>query len=276
MKIAVTSDLHLGITSGGEISSMAKDLFSHEVDCLVIAGDIAESLDGFCECIKIFKYILRKQNVAISVLPGNHDIWVRDDQYNSLDILRILETKSRELGVHWLEDDNCVLGNTTIVGSYLHYDYSAKDTIGPASTLSDLYYQVNKKTVNNDGNYLVGLPEDKIFARQIGEKFIDRLERASKSNCETIIVATHVPCLEEQITRKPYDLTWSFSTAYFGNLTYQDIIKNNQKVKAVISGHSHVGVDTVFFRESGKMRVINIASDYHRPKFVVLDTNNVV
>ena len=77
-----------------------------------------------------------------------------------------------ERGFYYLEHTNIVVGNTAIVGSYLHYDYSAKE---PSLNLSDEYYVERKQKITNDGFYLIGLPDDITFAQQIGVEFRKRL-----------------------------------------------------------------------------------------------------
>ncbi len=46
--------------------------------------------------------------------------------------------------------------------------------------------------------------------------------------------------------RKPDDFDWGFSNAYFGNLTLgRQVLETSKKVQAVVSGHTHIGMQVV-------------------------------
>jgi predicted MPP superfamily phosphohydrolase len=272
MKLAFTADLHYPTTSRSTLLSLASDIASQEPDVVALGGDIGEvyhSLDCFDACLSLFREALK--DIPILVLPGNHDLWVppEDVIWNSLDLFndllpRIVQTH----GCHWLETENFIHGKVAIVGSYLHYDYSAKDTIGPASKLPDEWYEQNRDRILND-RFLKGLPRDREFAKQLGEGFRGRLQAAQDApEIASIIVLTHVPCLEEQITRNPHNFNWAVATPYFGNLSHQQFIKEMSKVRYVVSGHSHKAAEATVDRGNMPvMTAINLDSDYRNPKF---------
>jgi hypothetical protein len=132
----------------------------------------------------------------------------------------------------------------------LHYDLSAKDKVGPVAMLPDEYFIANKANIINDGRFFVGLPADKDFAKMVGEGFRQRLVAAKDD--QAIMVVTHVPCIEQLITRRPNDTRWATSTPFFGNLSHEKLIKS-------CSGHSHQKEEYVF-----ENRIIcrSIESDY--------------
>ncbi len=279
MKIAITGDTHLGHSSIENIENMAKKMSDSNPDLRIHLGDIGESTIGthlIAEALQILK--------IDAAIVGNHDLWVNTSSRNtSLDLFySILPKLFIYNRFHYLEDQNLIKDNVAVVGSYLHYDYSAQDTCGKAvnyikTKFSDLgfdeYYSLFKKRINNDGIYLRGPTTDKNFAEYIGNKFRSRLMQAEQDEAiDHIIIVTHVSCMPSQITRKPDDLEWSIGTPYFGNLSHVDFIKSLTKVKYVVSGHSHRGNHkTEIFDDGQKVQVINLDSDYKKPTFITLE-----
>lgn len=270
MKIAVTGDLHLGITRTRTIKEFAAELAAVQPNVVGIVGDIADGgIAKIIQCLEIFKN--QFPSIPIVACAGNHDLWVHD-RVDSPELFRILGAEAHKLGIGWLDTENTYIDDVAIVGSYLHYDYSAKDTVGPCAGFSDAYYAKNKHNVNNDGNYMKGI-SDIEFANLIGAKFEERLDEATRrAGVSKIVVLSHVPCMECQLTRRPFNFPWSVGTPYFGNLSHQQSIKDNPKVVAVVSGHSHIGSDNLVERDNlAPIKVLNLSSEYYDPKAVVFD-----
>jgi len=257
-----------------EIRKMVEHMSWESPDVIVLAGDLAETvhnLDRFSDLLGIFT--LKFPTTPLLVLSGNHDLWCHShpnyNSYNSKDLwttqLPNITESSRGF---WLERKNWSRDGIAIVGSYLHYDYSAQDKTGPTSTLPHEYLAANKHRINNDGNYMKGLPDDKTFALEIGKSFRRRLLEAQNDlSIKSIVVITHVPCVNQLVTRKPYNYSWSISTPYFGNLSHEDLIFGCSKVKWIVSAHSHQEISTVFNSPHGKIQLFNLGSDYHKPDY---------
>lgn len=273
-RILVTSDTHYGFTTKSSIVAMAKDMATLKPDAVVIAGDVGEVLRGmenFTNCLHVMN---EETQVPVLVVLGNHDLWVGDPkEYNSLDLWETYGELIHDNGCFYLEEDNYILDDVAIVGSMLHYDYSAIDTVGVMAGRPAEWFMNNKAEVINDGRFFHGLPDDITFAKEIGEKFRTRLQEAQDDpKINSIIVTSHVPCMEQQMTRNPHSAQWARSTPYFGNLSHQDFIEQCSKVKHVASGHSHCGNDNTIVREGQPdIRVRNIAADYLAPTFIVCD-----
>jgi len=275
MKIIVTSDLHYPTTSKDQIMDLIRDIKEEKPHFLVIAGDIGENRISsymFYDCLDFFAQ--QGLDCLIGVIAGNHDLWA-PQAYNGHILIssltlweRYLKSMTENTGAIWLESQNIVFGNVAIVASMLHYDFSAIDKNGSAS-FSKAYFIKHKKEIVNDGKFFVDLPNDISFAKSIGDSFRERLLSAQNNpDIKEIIVVTHVPCLEPQITRKPWDFQWSVATPFFGNLSHQELILSCDKVSNVISGHSHQDIDIKF---AGK-RVAVIGSDYGSPKYITINT----
>lgn len=275
MKIIVIGDLHLGITEKYMIEHVAKEAASVNPDVIVFAGDNAESISGTKKFEQLLKIYRRAYKGPLAVVLGNHDLYVNPKfttDKTSLDLWNhILKDKAEKIGgVIWLEDNNFIFENVALVGSYLHYDYSSKDKVGPCAGLADEYYRINKDIA--DIKYHVGLPNDKEFAKQIGDKFRARLMSAQMdNNVSKIIIVTHVPCMECLVTRRPQDYEWSKSTAYFGNLSHEEYIKSCTKVVQVVSAHSHVQHFAEIESYNRTIKCCTLASDYHDPVNMLIE-----
>lgn len=276
MKIAVTADLHYGITRSHQIKEMINRIMEQSPDAIAIGGDVGEVIQGvnsYTNCLRMFT----ETKLPVLVVSGNHDLWTYDepDKPDSLTLWNeIIPTRTRAARAIWLEGENWVSGKVAVVGSYLHYNYTGRDTVGPTVGFADEYFAVNKKNIlPPEGEHMIGLPSDIEFAKQIGDRFLTRLQSAQADpNIESIVVVTHVSCMECQMSRNPHDASWSFGTPYFGNLSYENDIKQCSKVKFVVSGHSHQPSYTVINRgKTADLVVHNLGSDYRKPDFVMLN-----
>lgn len=265
MRIAITSDLHYPITSKGTILELIDRIKLSDSKVVCLAGDIAECRLGthlFTECVKFFTYAFSN----VCVVLGNHDCW--DDYGNSqLHFDKILPELCKNAGAHYLENNNYYLDNLTIVGSMLHYDYSAKSK--EASIYDDSWFAVNKGKFNNDAYYLKLTKSDIEFATELGNKFVYRLKEAdADENVHSIVIVTHDPCFDCQVTRKP---EWIYSNAYFGNITYENEIKKINKLKHVVSGHTHCRTKDEIIVDNRTINVETLGSDYYKPEFVIVE-----
>lgn len=276
MKLIFTSDLHYPITKWDLIQKLAKDIAGENPRALVLGGDIGETVRDhrfIIECIELF---VETVGCPILVFAGNHDLWVSPD--SKIDSRQIWESKFRKwveaAGARYLEDQNFLYieedGRTVaVVGSYLHCDYSTKDTIGAVGNLPDDYFWENKKRFINDGVYMRGLPNDREFAGEIGRGFLARLHQTKTA--DAVVVCTHNPAVEELIIRRPHDTSWAMSTPYFGNISYQKELAEMKNLKYIISGHTHVGRRTTF----NGMPAVSLDVDYNAPAYEVIDVHNL-
>ena len=131
MKIVFTSDLHIDVTpqNGLLLPYLAEVACEMMPDLFVIAGDVANSLDGVEKALAAFT-ALPCPKVFV---PGNHDLWVQskhavkrgqDSQYLYSTAIREI---SSQQGFHYLVDSPLVIGGVGIVGSIGLYDYSLRD-----------------------------------------------------------------------------------------------------------------------------------------------------
>lgn len=289
MKIAFTADTHLvcdyeGMTTEPQLFALRDDIYAHNPDIIAHGGDIGEvrvDLKNFTRVLQILGE--KKEGVLVA---GNHDLWSNPGAVcpvsSAMLWSEVIPKMCQDHGWHYLEEKNWIKDGVAIVGSYLHYDYSAKDLEGVAVNYiranfpdwsQDEYYERMKKRSVNDAKFFRGLPRDKEFAKLIGDAFRKRLLAAQEdSDVHSIVVITHVPCMPCQITRKPHEWHWSCATAYFGNLSHVETIMECSKIKFILSGHSHQGNRKLLELSNGQViDIITLDSDYRKPSFEVIE-----
>ncbi|HEV2705093.1 MAG TPA: metallophosphoesterase [Pyrinomonadaceae bacterium] len=91
MRVFAISDLHTDFKENRLVVERLPDnTFNRDV--LIVAGDIADQL----EVIEYTLALLRSKFLKVCYVPGNHELWVRDGDYDSIEKLRrVLETCRR-------------------------------------------------------------------------------------------------------------------------------------------------------------------------------------
>lgn len=273
-KIVITSDLHLGITTTAELNTLVSTIATEQPDLTVLAGDIAEGLPNFVRCMKLFAQLPGE----VAVLAGNHDVWARANFASQALWERHLPEAVRVAGMLWLEETVWRRDGVAVVGSLVWYDYSAVDPTLPAHP-PEVFVE-RKRFYNADAKFVHWPWSDQEFAAKLGDALCERLRGLeADAGVRDVVVVSHVPLVEEQMCRAPHDPAWGFSNAYFGNLTLGERVLAMRKVRAIVSGHTHVGregqVKRPAFPEEPAVAVSVLASDYHAPLYRVIDTTKL-
>jgi 3',5'-cyclic AMP phosphodiesterase CpdA len=266
--VAVASDLHLGIASAGVLRSLASAVAARDPDAVVLAGDVAEGPSLFLEALRIFSGALPE--AALLVLPGNHDLWAREGATSADLFSRLLPGLARDGGFRWLEGDPFAKGGTAVAGSVAWYDYSAAE---PGLDLGPGWYASHRREIMADGREMDPDWDDRAFAAERSRALLADLDALeARPDVSRVLVVSHVPLLEEQVARKPWDPAWARGTAYFGNLTLGAEVLRRPKVVSLVSGHTHVGKRAVVYRRAGPpVTALVVGSDYGRPAFVTVE-----
>jgi predicted phosphohydrolase len=247
-----------------------EEIATEEPSLTVLAGDIGEGLPNIIACLKLFADLPGD----IAVLAGNHDVWARAG-YSSQELWeRYLPEAVQAAGMLWLEEAVWRHDETAVVGSLAWYDYSAAD---PSIHLSSpAVFARMKGQYNMDAEYVDWPWSDQEFAARVGGALRERLQRLEDDpGIHRVLVVSHMPLFDEQMCRKPHDFHWGFSNAYFGNLTLgKQVLETSTKVQAVVSGHTHIGMEGQVRRphRSARPAVSVLASDYHAPVYSVINT----
>src|ERR1044072_8548286 len=91
MRVLAISDLHTDFKENWQlVEQISKS--SYKYDVLIVAGDIADQT----EVIKRTLALLRSKFKMVFYTPGNHELWVRTESYDSIEklarILRLCES----------------------------------------------------------------------------------------------------------------------------------------------------------------------------------------
>lgn len=119
LRIFVVSDLH---TDYPENMDWVRNLSGkrYKNDALLVAGDVAETLNNFVLTMSFLKDRFRH----VFYVPGNHDLWCRREKHSYLDSLEKLEKlleECQKLGVH---TDPLVLDDLGVIPLFSWYHES--------------------------------------------------------------------------------------------------------------------------------------------------------
>lgn len=271
VKIAIASDLHREITPEAKVRALAACIAAEQPDLTILAGDLGTPLDDFAACLACFADLPG----AVAVLAGNHDVWALGGRHSQTLWEHDLPAATHAAGMLWLEEAVWRRAGVAVVGSMAWYDYSGVDpTIRPRSPRD---FARAKRRYNNDARFVDWPWSDLEMASRLDDALCDRLMRLeSDPAVRGVLVVTHVPVFEAQMERRPLDPRWGFSNAYFGNLTLGRRLSASSKLRAVVSGHTHVGRSGYVDRPGAPddpVPVAVIASDYGAPDHVTIEAD---
>lgn len=272
MRLAVTADLHWGLDPTGDAASRALARWVHELspDLFALAGDVGEG-DDFSRCLDLFSGL----RCPRLVVPGNHDLWVREAPASSLERYQVeLPDLAKASGFHYLDRQPIFSpdGAVAIVGSINWYDYSFADPAveqehpdAPAMYRAKLFPHGR----HNDGQFVhLGMP-DAEFTGDLVTRFRAQLAGIPDS-VEQVVVIQHHPPVRELFYPTPLVTTYQrFWLAYTGNRRMQEAVLTDARVRTVICGHTHAACEA----EVRGKRCLNIGGDYHFKRLLLLDTD---
>lgn len=266
-RVLITADLHVESSGLETIRRLVAGIVRESPDLVILAGDLGNPLVLFEECLACFL----KVGCPIAVLAGNHDVWCSAEERSADLFRRRLPQVTREFGFHWLEDGPIRLDDgVAVAGSIGWYDYSARD---PRLNQNTQDIIANKARYAMDALRVDWSHNDIEFAAECRDRLHEHLcELEEDPTVREVLVVTHVPMFEEQLERRVNDRNWSEGTPYFGHHTMGEMVRRHRKVRYVVSGHTHNGVNGVVDRDA--MQPIGVAvvpSDYGRPRWILRD-----
>lgn len=272
-KMVITSDLHLGITKAEEIEGVVAAIAAEQPDLTVIAGDIGEGETCIRDCLALFRGLPGE----VAVIGGNHDVWALSAPWkpggpdSQTMWERILPDAARDAGMRYLEAETWRAGGLAVVGAMVWYDYSAAAEDIPPQTEDD--WLELKRSFHPDAKYINWPWSDREFAATCGDSLMATLGALdADASVESILLVTHIPLFREQLVIKPEIPKWGYGNAFFGNITLGARAREVRKLRAVVSGHTHIGVQATTAHASGRIPVWVTASDFHKPVYVVYDS----
>jgi predicted phosphohydrolase len=265
MRIVITSDTHYHPRWHAILTEFVKRIAALEPDCVVVAGDVGERVEGFIAMLKLLQHIPCPR----LILSGNHDLWSRGGYDSEKLFTEVLPELAQQHGAIWLETENWIRDGLGICGTNGWYDYTGRD---PSIPYTEAQYFSQKRMVMADGEFINWLWNDIEVARAMGEAFSQRLRWLDTDPAvRQIVVATHVPCFEQAIERRSGDLTWNLGSAYFYNLTLGQRILVSPKVTHVVSGHTHISKHSRIPTDTHPIDMRVIPADYGKPAYVMIE-----
>lgn len=231
MNIGVISDLHIDINerrlSPGESYDrlLAELLYSHEVDILLLAGDISSDYRDSL----VFLDKMKEHNVSkIFFVPGNHDFWS----------IRNQETDTEKIYQIFMEREESLVGRpfqvgekTAIVANPGWYDY------GFASSKYDQSeFEGKKLRVGgwNDRLYVHWKKSDQAVAEWMLQQIKDDITMVPDKD---IILMTHVATHPQFVVPLPNRI-YDYYNAFLGSKSYMELY-GEYPVTHSIMGHVH-------------------------------------
>jgi hypothetical protein len=263
VKLAITSDLYLGVTPVERLTGLARQMAAFAPDAAILAGDLAESLNDLIRCLKLFRQAL---TCPLWVLPGDHDFWARPP-YDSSQLWRHLIPEAVAAnGCQYLEGNSFVQHGIAVAGTVAWYDYSSATMAG---ILTDMEFAQQKYLYNADALRIDWEWTDPEFAGMCSSAFLAMLDHLEQDPAiHQVVVVTHFPILERQL---PRDNVKGLATAYLGNLTLGRKVLAHRKVQHIVSGHAHVAREYHLERDGGPgIEVRVLPGDYDKPAWLGL------
>jgi len=264
-RIVITSDLHLGITTADEIAPLIAEIAAEQPDLTIIAGDIGKRLSDISACLAMFQAVPGQ----VAALAGNHDLWTHGDDHSADLWERSVPDAVRAAGMLWLEEENWLRDGLGVAGSIAWYDYTGADPSIPPQT--EAYWIELKQRLHPDARYLDWPWSDIAFATRCGDGLVAHVAALDADpSVSDVLIVTHVPLFREQLVNRTEIPNWGYGNAYFGNLTLGERLRHAVKLRAVVSGHTHIGRREALADERATPAWV-VPSDFHAPRYVVYE-----
>lgn len=276
LRIAVTADLHWGVRDSGDAATrlLLAELYDRPPDVLVLAGDVGAG-DDFQRCLELFDGL----SIRKALVPGNHDVWVGDNDRRGDSLTVYNEHLPRlcaEHGFVYLDQQPLVIpeAELALVGSINWYDYSwSIDKLRVAlpeweERLRDKRFSRGR---HNDGRFVRWPLDDVRFTAAAVGRLEQHIDEALRQVPRAIVITHHPPFYGLNFPR-PADqppstdaLLWD---AFGGNQAMEALLaRHAEHIAFAFCGHTHRARDNNLHA----IRGYNVGGDYHFKRMLTLD-----
>ena len=245
---------------------LAEAISALEPDVLIVAGDLTADDDLLERTLAR----LRGSAKEAVFVPGNHDVWCRDDGPSSRERYeRIVPSRAESAGFHSLGSMEAppLLFDHRFVGVTGWYDYSLRNR-----ALDDQFTPAHYST----GRFGPMQWSDKLRVRwpsdeggllddvQICDSQVASLKSqlAAVGDSPTVVVTHHLP-FAEMVTQRG-NVPWDFLNGFMGALRLGDAIRATPGVRLAVAGHTHFRRDVVIHEGAREIRALTSPLGYPR------------
>lgn len=244
------TDLHLDLARTKAIRTFIDSVVAKRPECLLIAGDIAES--GSVE--KSLVFLAQETQLPIYFVLGNHDF------YGS-SLAKRLSKKYLQLHDLTLEGVIALSPKTALIGHDGWADALAGDYMASPIELRDQYEIEDFQALSKAERYRLLV--------QLGKQAAEEVERKLREALKTfdqVILVTHVPPFNEGALYENLpanaDYAPHFVCKQMGEKILQTMQSHPEKALLVLSGHSHHEAD---YAPLPNVRCLTGYADYGDP-----------
>jgi predicted phosphohydrolase len=274
LRLAVTADLHWGPNPRGNEATrqLVAQLAQDPPSLLLLAGDVGAGED-FGPALDLFDALPCRK----ALVPGNHDIWVTEDDERG-DSLRVyreqLPALCQEHDFHYLDGGPLLLRehDMAIVGTMNWYDYSwSIDRL--REMVPDWEDRLRTKTFSrgrhNDARFVRWPFNDISFTAEIVATFERHLVATLAEVSQVVVVTHHPPVTGLSFPQLgPASLDSLLWRAFAGNAAIEAILHRHvDRIPLLFCGHTHRAREC---HGSGQ-RGYNVGGDYHFKRLLRVD-----
>jgi 3',5'-cyclic AMP phosphodiesterase CpdA len=273
LRLAFTADLHWGINARGDEATrlLVQFLQAEPPDVLVLAGDVGAAED-FAPCLQLFEPLPGRK----ALVPGNHDIWVRDEDARG-DSLQVYQDHLPRLcaahGFHYLDQGPLPLDGAglALVGAMNWYDYSwSLEELKQVAPDWETRLQTKRfsRGRHNDARFVRWPLTDVSFTARSVAALEEHLRQALDAAGRAIVVTHHPPFYGLSFPRQEVTLDTLLWDAFGGNRALEALLARHAgQVPFAFCGHTHRAREN----QLDGIRGYNIGGDYHFKRLLVLD-----
>lgn len=218
MKIHILSDLH------NEFSYYKPDTAANAADVIVLAGDIWKKNQGIYWAREMWP------KHEIVYVTGNHEFYGARRK----DVMAMHRIAAEETGVHFLENDEVIIGGTRFLGCTLWTDFNLYGENNKYQCMRDAQRGLNDFRAIHEGDAHFS-PMDSVVLHEASVAWLEgKLKRETYSG-KTIVVTHHLPSMRSVADRYIDD---ALSSCFASNLEHLLGFSNMW-----IHGHTHDSFD---------------------------------